>query len=393
MNNHAPYLLEPALWSFPIPIAYGPGRITELGSFCLDAGMRRPLLVTDRGSANLAFVGAALASLTASGISGEVYADISPNPTDVEIDAGRSYFCQHGHDGVIAIGGGSGMDAGKAISLVARNDHDLWEFDYDRAEAPALLRADFVPLVTIPTTAGTGAETESTAMVTSVARGVKGCVWHAAHKPSVTLLDPDLTLQLPANLTAWTGVDALVHAIEAFTVPAFHPACDALALQAIRLIYPWLPHAVAEGDNREARAAMLVGSCLAGVAFLKGLGLVHAMSHMIGATHDTHHGLTNAVLLPPVLRYNRDQMEAKATQMAVAMGLENPGFDSFYASIVVLLEALEIPDNLGALGIGEDDIGVLAKKAHTDAACATNAKAVSVAQIETLLREALTQVR
>ena len=386
-------LLESTDWSFPIPIHYGPGRLSELGAICYHAGMRKPLLVTDRGSRELAFIGAALASLRAADIRADVFTDVSPNPTDRDVATGRAAFRAGKHDGIVAIGGGSGMDAGKAISLVANNDRDIWAFDYDADSAPSLRANEFAPLVCVPTTAGTGAETESTAMLTDQQRGVKGCVWHASHKPSAALLDPQVTLALPADLTAWTGVDALVHAIEALSVPAFHPMCDAVALEAIRLIHRWLPRAVRDRDNLEARGAMLVGSCLAGVSFLKGLGLVHAMSHMIGAVHNTHHGLTNAVLLAPVLRYNQPALGRKVALMCGAMGLKDDRFESFYGRIVELLDELEIPKALHELGIDETSIAQLARKSHTDAACATNARPASIADIEALLREALVNVR
>lgn len=393
MNVSRKQILEAADWSFPIPIAYGPGRIADLAAICATHGMRKPLVVTDRGSRELTFINAALLQLNAANIQAQLFAEVSPNPTDADIDNGRACYVSGRHDGIIAMGGGSGMDAGKAISLVANNSHNIWAFDYDQSDAPYLSADDFPPLICIPTTAGTGAETESTAMVTKLEHGVKGCVWHAAHKPRIAILDPQLTLQLPANLTAWTGVDALVHAIEAYTVPAFHPACDGLALEAIRHINCSLKTAVCDGSNLEARAHMLVGSCLAGVAFLKGLGLVHAMSHVVGAVYDTHHGLTNAVLLPPVLGFNRPALGDKVAQMCAALELQEHTFDALYNHLVELLNELKIPDNLATLGVQSDRIGELARKAHNDAARATNARDVSIEEIESLFTEALHKVR
>ena len=344
-------ILAPADWSFPVPIKYGPGRIGELGSLCRQSGLKRPLVVTDRGSRGLPFVDAARAALNSAGIAADLFSEVAPNPTDQDVMAGREVFRSGSHDGVIAIGGGSGMDAAKAISLVVRNDRGLWNFDYDKVPPEAVSASDFPPLFCVPTTAGTGAETESTAMVTDTERGVKICVWHPAQKPVAAILDPELTVGLPRTLTAWTGCDALVHAIEALSVPQWHPLCDGLALEAIRLIYRWLPTAVHEGKNLEARGAMLVGSCLAGVSFLKGLGLVHAISHMVGAVYDTHHGLTNAVLLPVVLRFNGEALGEKTSAMCRAMALPEDDFDSLYGAIVTLLDELAIPRDLGALGI------------------------------------------
>lgn len=390
--------LDAADWSFPVPVAFGPGRLGELGQACQRLGMSNPLVVTDGGSAELPFVAAALDSIATSGLDRDLFADVSPNPTNVDVAVGRTAFRSGGHDGVVAVGGGSGMDAGKAISLIAANEVDLWSFDYDLGNSPDLKPSasnggGLVPLITVPTTAGTGAETESTAMVTDVGAAVKRCVWHAGHKPSLALLDPELTVGLPQDLTAWTGVDALVHAIEAFSVDAWHPMCDGLALEAMRMIASSLPQAVADGDDLEARSTMLVASCLAGVAFLKGLGLVHAMSHMIGAVHDTHHGLTNAVLLPPVLRFNRETLGSKVHSMAAAVGADGTSFEALNTWVVDLLDSVDIPTSLDVLGVEEGRVGEIAGKAMGDAAAATNPRAPTVSEVESLLSDALVAAR
>lgn len=377
-------LLEPGEWSFPVPILYGPGRFEELVGVCASVGMTNPLVVTDRSSANLPFITRALDDLRGAGLHAELFAGISPNPIDLDIIEGRKVFGDGGHDGIVAIGGGSGMDGGKAISLIANNDNPLWAFDFDAESSPNLTTPP-VPLICVPTTAGTGAETESTAMVTDPERGVKLCVWHPAQHPAAVILDPELTLGLPANLTAWTGIDALVHAIEAYSVADWHPMCDGLALEAIQLIWRALPVAVEDGSNIEARAAMLAGSCLAGVSFLKGLGLVHAMSHMVGAVYDTHHGLTNAVLLPPVLEFNRDHLGPKTARMAQAMGLADTSHDSFADAIQSMLSQLDIPDRLSELGVQEHRLNELAHKSLADTAASTNPRAATANEIEALL--------
>lgn len=386
-------VLADADWTFPVPIAYGAGRLAQLGERCRLLGAGRPLVVTDRGSVDLAFVTQALDSLRAAGLAAELFADVNANPTDNDIAAGTDAYRSGSHDAVIAIGGGSGMDAGKSISLVAANDTDLWAFDYDAVAVPVPqprrgAASPFVPLICVPTTAGTGAETESTAMVTDTERGIKRCVWSAEHKPALAILDPQLTVSLPQTLTAWTGVDALVHAIEAFSVPAWNPLCDGLALEAMALLAPALPLAVADGENLEARGRMLVGSCLAGISFLKGLGLVHAMSHMVGAVHDTHHGLTNAVLLPPVLRFNESALADKSTLMAEVLHT-----DSLYDWVVDLLDKLAIPTGLAAIGVPADGLGEIAVKAAGDAAAGTNPRSATTVEIEALLREAMVDVR
>ena len=247
-------------WIFPIPIAYGPGRLAEIGQRCKALGVRNPLIVTDHGSRNLGFITRLVDLLSEAGLQSAVFSGISPNPIDSEIGIGRTAFRQGNHDAIIAIGGGSAMDGAKAICLTANNEIDLWDFEFEQTSPFISDENRFPVLITIPTTAGTGAETESTAMVTHTERAMKFCVWHSELKPSLALLDPELTIGLPAGLTAWTGADAMVHAIEAFLVPGFHPLCDAVALEALSLIARWLPTAVAEPKNIMARGGMHVGS-------------------------------------------------------------------------------------------------------------------------------------
>ncbi|MEL7469769.1 MAG: iron-containing alcohol dehydrogenase [Pseudomonadota bacterium] len=380
-------------WTFPVPIAYGPGRLGEIGAICQAAGITRPLIVTDRGSADLPFMADLKDRLSSAGLSPALYSGISPNPRDDEIAAGRTQFRKGSHDGVIAIGGGSGMDGGKAICLTAANDTPLWDFEFERPAPDMSGQPPFPPLITIPTTAGTGAETDSTAMVTDTAQAMKFCLWHADLKPACALLDPELTVGLPPHLTAWTGVDALVHAIEAYCVPGFHPLCDGAALEGMRLIARWLPVAHREPGNMEARGGMLVGSCLAGIAFLKGLGLVHAISHMVGAEYDTQHGLTNAVLLPAVLRHNAPDIQTHVTPMAQAMGYAATDFESFHANICTLLDALEIPRTLGDIGVPQDCGHRIAEKAIRDSAAGTNPRPLTVEAIQQVTQTALTTGR
>lgn len=386
-------LLDPQDWSFPVPIAYGPGRLKEIGAFCRRAGILSPLVVTDRGSAGLPFVADLLAYLAGDGLQARLYPDISPNPRDDEIAGGRAMFRDGGHDGIVAIGGGSGMDGGKAIALTATNEIDLWAFEFEQTPPDMSGQAPFPPLITIPTTAGTGAETESTAMITDTARGMKWCIWHADLKPALALLDPAITLGLPPHLTAWTGADAMIHAIEAYVVPGFHPLCDGLALEALRLIARWLPVAVADPADLQARGGMLAGSCLAGVAFMKGLGLVHAISHMVGAEYDTQHGLTNAVLLPAVLRFNAPAIADRIPAMATAMGVEDTGFAPFHAHICALLDQIGIPRTLAEIGVPPDCAERIAAKAVQDSAAGTNPRPVTAELIVPVIHEALTAGR
>lgn len=383
-------ILQPIDWSFPVPLRLGPGRLSEVGAYCLAAGFSAPLIVTDRGSRDLPFIARAHDILSAEGLRPQIFAEVSPNPTDRDALAGKKVFETGRHDAIIAIGGGSAMDAAKAISLIAGHNTPLWSFDFDVAPPAA---QSFAPLICIPTTAGTGAETESTAMITDTNRGIKGCVWHPHHRPILTILDPELTVGLPRNLTAWTGCDALTHAIEAYCVDMFHPMCDGAALEALRLINGSIRQVVNQPDDLSARMAMLSGSCLAGVAFLKGLGMVHAISHMVGAIYDTHHGLTNAVLLPPVLRFNRPAIEGHVPAMSHALGLQSRDFDGFYTAVCAILDDLDIPRSLADIGVGRDRISEIAQKAHSDPAAGTNPRKADIAQIEALVKEALDQAR
>ena len=391
MNN--PEILEPQDWTFPIPIAYGPGRLSEIGRRCVAMEVSNPLIVTDKGSRDLPFISQLQEYLTQPGLSSGIFSDISPNPRDDEIGAGREAFRLGNHDAIIAIGGGSAMDGGKAVCLTARNDIDLWDFEWEKLPTDIDTYQPFPTLITIPTTAGTGAETESTAMITHTGKGMKFCICHAALKPSLALLDPDLTVGLPANLTAWTGVDAMVHAIEAYCVPGFHPLCDGLALEGLALVAKWLPIAVRDPKNLAARGGMLMGSCLAGIAFQKGLGHVHAISHMIGAEFNTQHGLTNAIILPVVLRFNLPGMESKVKRMAEAMVLEETSVDGFVAKIEQMLDEINIPRSLNEIGVPADCTQRIAEKALLDSAAGTNPRNANVAEMRDIIETAITKAR
>ena len=391
MNDQS--MLSAHDWNFPVPIAYGPGRLAEMGQRCVALGVRNPLIVTDRGSRELVFIARLVDVLSEAGLRSAVFSGISPNPIDSEISFGRAAFLAGSHDAIIAIGGGSAMDGAKAICLTANNEIDLWDFEFEQASPLISHENRFPILITIPTTAGTGAETESTAMVTHTEKAMKFCVWHSELKPSLALLDPELTIGLPANLTAWTGADAMVHAIEAFLVPGFHPLCDAMALEALSLIGRWLPVAVAEPTNITARGGMHVGSCLAGISFLKGLGLVHAVSHMVGAEFNTHHGNTNAILLPVVLRFNLPGMDEKVRRMADAMEIADHSVEGFIAAVEALLDEIRIPKSLSEIGVPIDCAERIALKALKDSAAKTNLRSASLDEVRDLIATAIKKAR
>ena len=380
-------------WTFPVPIAYGPGRLMEIGEKCSLLGIKNPLIVTDKGSADLPFIEKLETYLSKANISFASFKKISPNPLDTDIAAGKQLFLDGNHDAVIAIGGGSAMDGGKGICMTAKNSHDLWDFEFEKPSPVISASETFPKLITIPTTAGTGAETESTAMVTDTSKAMKFCVWHKDLKPELALLDPELTIGLPETYTAWTGVDAMVHAIEAYLVPDFHPLCDGAALEGLTLVNTWLPVAVQEPKNIFARGGMLVGSCLAGIAFLKGLGLVHAISHMVGAEFDTQHGLTNAIILPSILKYNLPDMPKSTEKMAKAIDLKTTSMESFIEHTEKMLDDFKIPKSLAEINVPKNCAHRIAKKSMQDSAAQTNPKSISLEQLENIINTVIVKAR
>ena len=386
-------ILKPQNWAFPIPISYGPGRLNEIAHFCQTLEINNPLIVTDNNSKELPFITKLKNFLDESNIKSSLFFDISPNPKDDEIAKGCSKFQSGHHDAIIAIGGGSAMDGGKAICLTANNDLDLWDFEWQLPPQSIPEENSFPKLICIPTTAGTGAETDSTAMVTNLEKGMKFCICHPDLKPSLALLDPELTLDLPLNLTAWTGADAMIHSLEAYCVPGFHPLCDGAALESLSLISKSLVLAVEEPQNLAARGGMLVASCLGGIAFLKGLGLVHAISHMIGAEYDTHHGLTNAIVLPVVTRFNLPSMDEKVRRMSEAMQFEDHSVDSFIANLDGLLDKINIPRSLSEIGVPEDCAQRIAEKSMLDAAYGTNPRSSSYEEVLQLVYASIAKAR
>ena len=390
---NATEILKSHDWTFPIPIAYGPGRINEISKICQSLSINNPLIVTDKSSQDLPFISQLIDLLNKAGLTSGIFAEISPNPRDDEISVGSSYYKSGDHDAVIAIGGGSAMDGAKAICLTTNNDIPLWDFEWEKEPAKISNDEPFPKLITIPTTAGTGAETEGTAMVTDTDKGMKFCICHPGLKPSIAILDPELTLGLPRTLTAWTGADAMIHAIEGYCVPGFHPLCDGAALQSLSLVSDNLTLAVDEPDNIKARGAMLVASCLGGIAFLKGLGLVHAISHMVGAEFDTHHGLTNAIVLPVVTRYNFPELEGKVQRMSSAMHYEDSSVEAFISNLDELLNQIEIPKSLDEIGVPIDCVERISEKAMKDSAYATNPRIASLEDMNQLVYKSIKQAR
>ena len=380
-------------WTFPTNIAYGPGRLKEIGGICNNLNIKNPLIVTDKGSTKLPFIINLQNYLKSSDVKSDLFFDISPNPREDEVSNGVSKFKDGNHDAIIAIGGGSAMDGGKLICLTANNDVPLRDFEFELT--PPIISKDnpFPKIITIPTTAGTGAETEISAMVTYLKEGMKFCMWHPDVRPSLALLDPELTIGLPANLTAWTGADALIHGIEGYCVPGFNPMCDGAALEGLSLISKSLITAVEDPSNIVARGGMHVGSCLAGISFLKGLGLVHAIAHMVGAEYNTHHGLTNAIILPVVLKYNLPGMEEKVKRMSEAMQFKDHSVDAFISNIENILDRIKIPKSLSEIGVPEDCVDRIAEKSMKDQAYAQNPRKATLEEIKEITLASIKKAR
>ena len=359
-------------WSFPTAIRFGPGRIAELADACRSLGMARPLLVTDPGLAALPMVQCALDANQAAGLPTGLFADIQGNPLDSNVIDGVAAYRAGGHDGVIAFGGGSAIDAAKTIALMAVQTRPLWDFE-DKGDNWKRIAVDkVVPVVAVPTTAGTGSEVGRASVILDSAAATKKVIFHPRMMPAIVIADPELTLSLPPGITAATGMDALAHCLEAYCAPAFHPIADGIALEGMALVHDWLAAAYGDGADLAARAHMMVAASMGATAFQKGLGAVHAISHPISAVHGVHHGLANAILLPYVLKYNRPAIEDKMIRLGRYLGLGDAPFDGVQAWLLDLRRTLDIPHCLGDIGVTGDDADAVAKTALVDPTAATN---------------------
>jgi alcohol dehydrogenase class IV len=341
-----------ANWNYPTAMRVGAGRISELAGVCRDLNMNAPLLVTDPGLAGLPMVADAVANCQQAGLSIAVFSDIKPNPTGTNVENGLAAYNAGNHDGVIAFGGGSGLDAGKAIAVIANQSCSLWDLE-DVGDNWLNADADKIPpIIGVPTTAGTGSEVGRASVIVNEEEHKKAIIFHPKMLPACVILDPELTLGLPAGLTAATGMDALSHNLEAFCAPGYHPMAEGIAIEGMRLIKEYLPTAVADGSNIEARTQMIVASSMGATAFQRGLGGMHALAHPLGATYDAHHGMLNAILMPYVLKANQSAIDVRIGRLARYLELE-PDFDAFLNWVLSLREQISIPHALSAI-IPED---------------------------------------
>jgi alcohol dehydrogenase class IV len=377
-----------ATWSYPTAIRFGPGRIAEIGAACEAAGIARPLLVTDRGLAALPVTARTLDLMEAAGLGRAGFAQVDANPTEANLRAGIAAYRAGGHDGVVAFGGGSGLDLGKMVAFMAGQTRPVWDFEdigdwWTRADADAI-----APNVAVPTTAGTGSEVGRAAVLTNTETHEKKIIFHPKVLPAQVIADPELTVGMPPAITAGTGMDALAHCLEAYCSPHYHPMSQGIALEGMRLVLEALPRAYATPDDLAARADMMSAAMMGAVAFQKGLGAIHALSHPVGALYDTHHGTTNAVVMPTVLRANRPAIEGRLARAAAYLGLGGEA-DGFLDAVLRLRATLGIPEGLAALGVEEAHIPELVERALRDPSVGGNPVEMTPESTEALFRAAL----
>jgi alcohol dehydrogenase class IV len=372
-------------WNYPTTVWAGPGRIAELGAACAMAGIERPLIVTDEGLVNTPMIKNALAALERAALFGAVRG----NPAASHVEAGLAAYRAGGHDGVVAFGGGSALDAGKAVAFMSGQTRPLWDFEdigdwWTRADP-----AGIAPVVAVPTTAGTGSEVGRASVILNEDTHQKKIIFHPKMMPRVVIADAELTVGLPRGVTAATGIDAFVHCFEAYCAPGFHPLADGVALEGMRLIHRYLPRACADGGDLEARQNMLAAASMGATAFQKGLGGVHAIAHPVGSWFNTHHGLTNAVILPYVMTFNRRVIADKSDVIARVLDLPQRGFDGFLSWVMKLREELGIPHSLAEIGVDTHNASVIGSEAAIDPSAGGNPIAVSAAQLEHIFRAAV----
>ena len=377
-----------ANWNYPTAIKFGAGRIAELPDACAQAGMTRPLLVSDKGLADLPITQNALDVLDAAGLGRALFSDVDPNPNEKNLTAGVAAFLAGDHDGVIAFGGGSALDLGKMVAFMSGQNRPVWDFeDVD----DWWMRADpngIAPIVAAPTTAGTGSEVGRASIITNSVTHAKKVIFHPKVMPAVVICDPELTVGMPKYITAGTGLDAFAHCVEAFSSPHYHPMSQGIALEGMRLVKEYLPRAYQDGTDLEARANMMAAATMGATAFQKGLGAIHAMSHPIGALFNTHHGTTNAVCMPAVLEFNAAEIAERFDRAAAYLTIPG-GFGGFRTYVREINDTMGVPKSLSALGVTMDSIPQLVEDALVDPSCGGNPRKLTRDNLTKLFLSAL----
>ncbi len=359
-------------WNYPTRVRFGAGRIADLPAACREAGMEIPLVVTDPGLVKLPYISEVTGVLKQAGMGADVFSDVRENPTEENVAAGVAAYKRSAHDGVVAFGGGSALDAAKAIALMVGQTQPLWAFEDLGDNWKRVNVAGMAPVVAVPTTAGTGSEVGRASVITDSVRHVKRLIFHPRMLPVQVIADPCLTLGLPPHLTAATGMDALSHNLEAFCAPSFHPMARGIAKEGIKLVKANLVNAVKDGTDVNARAGMLAASTMGATAFQRGLGAMHALAHPLGALHSAHHGLLNAILMPYVLRRNMEAINSDLAELALVLSLRGAPGQAVLDWVLALRAEIGIPRSLKDIGIDGGDADAVARMATEDAAAATN---------------------
>jgi alcohol dehydrogenase class IV len=376
-------------WNFPTRVITGAGRIAELPDTCRTYDLTRPLLVTDRGLAENNLIAGIVRRVRDAGIPISVFSDVKGNPTESNLYAGVAAFKAGGHDGVVAVGGGSALDVGKCVAFMVAQSRPVWDFE-DIGDWWTRANTDGVaPIIAVPTTAGTGSEVGRAGVITREDTHEKKIIFHPLMMPRIAIEDPELAVGLPPFLTMATGMDALAHCFEAYCVQAFHPLADGVALEGIRIIDTYLPRAVENGRDLEARAYMFAAASMGATAFQKGLGAIHSISHPVGARYDTHHGLTNGVVFPYVLACNRPAIADKIPHIARALDLAGRDFEAVLAWILAFRKKLGVPHTLAELGVKEADAGRIAADAVKDPTAGANPRQLTEVEFEQLTLAAI----
>jgi len=374
-------------WNYPTSVRFGAGRIRELGAAVKAAGMVRPLFVTDAGLARNPMVTQALEVLASEGVAAALFSDVQSNPVGANVEAGLAALRSGRHDGVVAFGGGSSLDAGKVIAFMAGQRRPVWDFEdiddwWTRAEVSGI-----VPIIAVPTTAGTGSEVGRAGVITDVATPRKKVIFHPLMMPKAAICDPELTRGMPPSITAGTGLDALAHCLEAYCGLSYHPLADGIALEGMRLVKENLIRAYRDGNDLDARAHMLSAALMGATAFQKALGAIHALSHPVGALYDTHHGLTNAVFMPYVLNFNRPVIEDKIVRLAAFLGLQ-ANFGAFLDWVLGLRAELGIPHSLADLKVDDRQFDRMSELAPLDPTAGGNPIPIDAATCRRLYEKA-----
>jgi alcohol dehydrogenase len=377
-------------WNYPTTMWVGENRINDIAEACKNLGITKPLFVTDNGLAETDIVKKTLKILKDNQISVELYYNVVGNPTGTNVTEGANYFNENSCDGVIAFGGGSGLDVGKAIAFVSGQTLPLWDFEDVGDNWTKANSNKIAPIIAVPTTAGTGSETGRASVILNEETGVKNIIFHPKFLPSIVILDPVLTVGLPPKITAATGMDALAHNLEAYCAPGYHPMADGIALEGIRIINDWLLEAVNNGSNIEARLNMLTAASMGSTAFQKGLGAIHSLSHPINALNNVHHGLSNAIFMPYVLTFNKNVIEKKIIKICDYLELNDCSFDGFINWILDLRKKLDMPHKLSDVIAEKDfDLDRLSKMALADPSTGGNPKKLTEADMKLMYQHSM----